>query len=104
MIEWLQDWYAGQCDGDWEHSYGIRIATLDNPGWQLSIALEGTELEGARFSKVARQDPADEHDWAHCWVESNYFQWRGGPHNLQALLRIFRDWVESHHCDSPDTP
>ncbi|MGL4464545.1 MAG: Imm53 family immunity protein [Planctomycetia bacterium] len=21
----LQDWYAAQCDGDWEHQQGIRI-------------------------------------------------------------------------------
>ena len=23
----LQDWYISQCDGDWEHTYGISIAT-----------------------------------------------------------------------------
>jgi hypothetical protein len=32
LLRWLQDWHAGQCDGDWEHSYGVDIGTLDNPG------------------------------------------------------------------------
>ena len=104
MIEWLQDWYAGECNGDWEHSYGVHIVTLDNPGWALSIALEETALEGVQLSKVTRQNPSDEHDWAIYWVENNYFQGRGGPRNLQELLQVFRVWVESHPHDSPDRP
>ncbi|MER6517583.1 immunity 53 family protein [Streptomyces sp. NPDC001553] len=42
----LQQWYAAACDGDWEHSYGIRIETTDNPGWILSVDLIGTSLRG----------------------------------------------------------
>jgi len=33
VMERIQDWYRRQCDGDWEHSYGVKIETLDNPGW-----------------------------------------------------------------------
>ena len=22
-LEWLQKWYLEQCDGDWEHGYGV---------------------------------------------------------------------------------
>ncbi|MGK7942612.1 MAG: Imm53 family immunity protein [Crocosphaera sp.] len=25
---WLQDWYTSQCNGEWEHTYGIDIKTL----------------------------------------------------------------------------
>jgi hypothetical protein len=32
ILPWLQGWYATQCDGDWEHEYGVSIETLDNPG------------------------------------------------------------------------
>ncbi len=31
----LQRWYSAQCDGDWEHGLGVRIETLDNPGWMV---------------------------------------------------------------------
>ncbi|WP_203237204.1 Imm53 family immunity protein [Streptomyces gilvosporeus] len=31
----LTAWYTSQCDGGWEHEYGIRIETLDNPGWSV---------------------------------------------------------------------
>ena len=63
----LERWYANQCDGDWEHSYGVKIETLDNPGWRVHIDLQGTakqdaELEG---SKINRADT----DWIIYWVE-----------------------------------
>ena len=42
----LQLWYSRQCDGDWEHGLGIRIESLDNPGWSVRIDLKGTNLDG----------------------------------------------------------
>lgn len=44
VFTWLQDWYIQNCDGDWEHCYGIKIETLDNPGWCIDIDLIGTNL------------------------------------------------------------
>jgi len=38
----LEDWYASVCDGDWEHTYGVKIGTLDNPGWTVDIDLRQT--------------------------------------------------------------
>ncbi|MFD5200063.1 Imm53 family immunity protein [Streptomyces sp. NPDC058375] len=28
----LQGWYSAQCNEDWEHEWGGKIETLDNPG------------------------------------------------------------------------
>ena len=28
-IALLQQWYLQQCNGDWEHSWGVRIETLE---------------------------------------------------------------------------
>ena len=39
LIHWIEKWYKGNCNGDWEHSYGITIETLDNPGWDFTIDL-----------------------------------------------------------------
>ncbi|MGW1432997.1 Imm53 family immunity protein [Streptomyces sp. NPDC002431] len=44
-MDWLQGWYSAQCDEDWEHEWGVRINTLDNPGWSVRIDLEDTDLE-----------------------------------------------------------
>jgi hypothetical protein len=94
MLAWLQGWYAGYCDGEWEHQYGIRIETLDNPGWLLHIDLNGTDLEGVEFAELVRQNPANVDDWVQCRVGDEVFTGAGGSHNLEELLRVFRTWVE----------
>jgi hypothetical protein len=93
LLEWLQAWYECQCDGDWEHQYGVRIDTLDNPGWLVTFNLKGTPLEGQVFSRV-RIDKSGS-DWIHYRAENDSFEGAGGPGNLIALLQSFRDWVES---------
>ncbi|WP_201783398.1 Imm53 family immunity protein [Brevibacillus reuszeri] len=25
IIKWLENYYSSNCDGDWEHGYGIRV-------------------------------------------------------------------------------
>jgi len=55
-FEWLSSWYHSHCDGDWEHSARIRISTIDNPGWSISINLEGTELEETNFEEFKKEN------------------------------------------------
>ncbi|MHC3815880.1 Imm53 family immunity protein [Streptomyces sp. DT9] len=50
LLDWLQNWYAQQCDGDWEHEWGVKIATLDNPGWTIEIDLKETDLEEREYT------------------------------------------------------
>lgn len=89
----LQEWYASQCDGDWEHEFGVRIGTLDNPGWSVEINLMETELEGADYAEVRVLDP--EREWVRTWVEGAKFRGVGGPPMLEAMLRQFLDWAAS---------
>lgn len=43
-IKKLQDWIISECNGDWEHSFGVTIESSDNPGWIIKIDLEETKL------------------------------------------------------------
>ena len=90
---WLQNWYKSQCNEDWEHSYGIDIKSLDNPGWLIVIDLLETELENYQFDEVLIKRSND--DWVHCFLEDGKFQGAGGSLNLLEIVNIFRDWVES---------
>ena len=90
---YLQEWYLEQCNGDWEHEFGIKIDTLDNPGWSLKIDLTGTPLEEKSFTKI-KHDITDD-NWIRCWVAEKKFQAGGGPSNLTDLVRIFIEWVNS---------
>ncbi len=54
----LMAWRRDHSNGDWEHSFRIRISTLDNPGWSVDINLEDTDLEDRDFAakKILRSD------------------------------------------------
>ena len=52
VLEWLQKWYLSQADGEWEHEHGIKIDTLDNPGWSVTLSLAGTILDSKKFERV----------------------------------------------------
>ncbi|WHY01339.1 immunity 53 family protein [Neobacillus sp. DY30] len=95
---WLQKWFAKQCDGDWEHSYGISIETLDNPGWRVKISLQNIDVEQKDI--VILNSERNESDWIHCKIaydkelDGIYFWGYGGIENLGEILDSFRRWVD----------
>ena len=89
---WIQDWYKSQCDGDWEHQFGIKVETLDNPGWSIQISIQETELQNKEFQNISIE--RIENDWFHCFVRDGKFEGPCGPYNLSEVLKIFREWVE----------
>jgi hypothetical protein len=88
VLTWIQSWYATQCDGDWEHEFGVKIDTLDNPGWSLAIDLENVTTEFDR--KFRREVTRSEDDWCISRVEGNQFLAYCGPLNLGEALHEFR--------------
>ena len=87
----LQTWYRAQCNGDWEHRYGLTIGTLDNPGWSVEIDLTGTALASRRFKPI--KDLAPTQDWLQCEVKDGKFVGHGGPTMLKPILRAFLSWA-----------
>ena len=96
-IVWLTAWYAAQCDGDWEHSYGVSIETLDNPGWSVKIDLQDTDQEDKSFDTVAVNMEASDSDpaerWHHCKVVENRFEAASSVHDLLTVIGVFRAWI-----------
>ena len=97
-IERLQDWYKLNCNGDWEHSYGFSISTLDNPGWTIRIDLEETCLEALNYSKEF-QNPNFEHDWFFIKTENKVLDIACGPENLKKVFEIFLDEIIPNYSD-----
>ena len=93
MIKWLEDWYLSQCNGYWEHDYGIKITTLDNPGWDVNIDLANTginipEEKWFFFEKSER-------DWYGYKIEQDVFSASGDPTKLNFLISLFKEKLES---------
>jgi hypothetical protein len=95
----LQEWDAAQCDGDWEHMFGVRIASLDNPGWLLEIDLGGTGLESRPFGTVI---DGEARRWVHMQVSKGV--WKGACHplGLDQVIDSFLAWARRH--GAPITP
>lgn len=111
VLQWLQNWYISQVDGDWEHQYGVAIETLDNPGWKVTIDLQRTYLAQKEWYKITGTSPdgmnweyegfesidrnfADD-NWMHCRVEDEKFIGMGDSFKLIDILETFRTWAES---------
>lgn len=95
----LQDWYSAQCNGEWEHMYGIKIETLDNPGWWFRVDLEMTGLIDKPFTPVSENDSSHGR-WLDCKV-NNIGEWSGSGDEtrLAEIVTRFLDWAKT-----PATP
>jgi hypothetical protein len=89
----LQSWFLSQCDDDWEHSSGIKIETLDNPGWTITINLTGTELSGKPYTVHEYGLDKEDHNWLHCEVKDDKFFAAGGPEKLEEMITVFLNWT-----------
>jgi hypothetical protein len=86
-LAWLQSWYSSRCDGTWEHSHGVKIDTLDNPGRLVTV-----DVGGSLLGKTRSEERSDE-DWISCKVANNLFAGAGGPGNLVEVLSVLRSWL-----------
>ncbi len=93
VIERFQNWYKSNCEGDRELIEGIRIYTIDNPGWSIEINLIATNLESKDFKEI-KSNYEDDLDWYRCWVEDKKWRGVGSPQHLETLLKIFLEWAQ----------
>lgn len=88
LIDALQSWYELQCDDVWEHSFGVEIATIDNPGWKVKIT-------GASARKPTKTDSErSDADWITVTATETEFNGYGGASNLEELLTLAVDWLQ----------
>jgi hypothetical protein len=94
IIIWLQNWYKQQCNDEWEHSYGISIDNIDNPGWKIEIDLKDTLVQNRTLEYKLVDN--SENDWYSYKVTDNKYVANGDPDKLEFLLHIFREFVEGN--------
>ena len=97
------NWYKTNCDGDWEHSYGIKLQTLDNPGWHLTVDLHETTLDGLTMQTIEEGCDPDESIWIHCQVLNNQFSASCNPDQLTRLFDEFALFLDSAKNQSNET-
>jgi hypothetical protein len=92
-LQKLNRWYESQCDGEWEHDYGVEIGTVDNPGWTLKIDLSDTELSDRPFGEIKRYN--SETDWIFARRTEDAFEASCDPSKLADMVDLFLAWAEA---------
>lgn len=87
ILEELQLWYQNQCDGNWEHNNVIKIETLDNPGWHITIDLEDTSLEGLAPFQI--DEELSDENWYSIALKHKKYIASGDPTKLEMLIAHF---------------
>ena len=94
-LQRLTDWYSQQCDGEWEHGFGFKITTLDNPGVAVDIWIRETSLESVPFEE--KKDDYESSDrWMICRRSVDRFEGRGAPGRLEDIIEEFLRWAGNH--------
>jgi len=98
LIKELENWYFSQCNKYWEDDFGIKIGTLDNPGWFLKIDLVDTNLEGKEYQDfsygVGDEAETSGNNWVSTKLENGKFVAHGGPQKLHELIKLFITWAK----------
>lgn len=94
MIDWLQNWFDAQCDGNWEHEYGIRIETIDNPGWNIEIDLP-PQISHSIASQEWQLFELSDNNWIGYKINNNIFSASGDQKKLNLMILIFKELVEN---------
>jgi hypothetical protein len=93
-ISLLERWYSARCNGTWEHGYGVKIDTIDNPGWTVRIGLHGTAKQNSKLERVKLDRTED--NWIHYRTEKSEFHIRCGARNLSEAIQLFVDGFDSN--------
>ena len=104
----IQQWYLRQCDGDWEHRYGVQIQSGENPGWWVKIDVAGTALAGKPFAKVLESIAPDRQShgdrWVRCELVDSVWNGAGGAKSLNRILLTFLNWAADVDPGWPGKP
>lgn len=93
ILVWLSKWYASECNGDWEHEYGILIRTTDNPGWSITIDLNDTFLENTEIVNDVIEKA--ENDWHFFQIKDKKYRAASDLSKLSFLLLKFKELAEN---------
>lgn len=97
LLNWIQRWFASNCDGDWEHGYGIKINGLLGRGWDVSINLLDTIYQNKKFA--FKREYKSEDDYYRVGTNQGKLIGNGGRKNLIDILSEFKDWITAQELD-----
>ncbi|MGF6148665.1 Uncharacterised protein [Kingella potus] len=101
----MNEWYARQCDGWWEHGNGISFSNIEISGWKLTIEDEEASGKSARTDFVLTRNRS-ERDWYAVkteheprWPEMTRLFAACGGESFSDMLDISYKWLVTGKYD-----
>ncbi len=94
-LEALMGWYNANCDGDWEHSYGVKIETTEEGGWLFQADLADTAY--ATDDLARRESRRSDADWLVVEIHDGAYRASGGGCSLIDIVAGFVAYVVPVH-------
>ena len=92
ILNWIQDWFKSNCDGEWEKGEVIQITTLDTPGWEVEIDISKTSVANLEIKWILNE--INRQDWYGVKVENQKFLAAGDASKLIFLLDLFKQMID----------
>jgi hypothetical protein len=92
ILDWIQNWFKTNCDGEWEKGEVIQITNLDNPGWEVEIDISKTSVANLDLKWILNE--IGKQDWYGVKIENQKFTAAGDSGKLIFLLGLFREMIE----------
>lgn len=92
ILDWIQNWFKDNCDGDWEKDEVIQITTLDAPGWEVEIDISKTSIANLEIKWILNE--INRQDWYGVKVEHQKFFAAGDANKLIFLLDLFKQMID----------
>jgi len=103
ILDYIQKWYFSYCNGDWEHTFGVTITTVQY-NWDVNISLIETKLEDISYQPQTINFYHNENDFLKCYLRSalHYkskepfnaeFKANGSANSLIEILNKFYEWT-----------
>lgn len=92
ILDWIQNWFKDNCDGDWEKGEAIHITSLDNPGWDVEIDISNTSIANINIKWILNENGPQ--DWYGVKIEDKKFNASGDSGKLKFLLSLFKEMIE----------
>lgn len=92
ILEWIQNWFKDNCNGDWEKGEVIQITNIDNPGWEVEIDVSNTSLAMLEIPWILNENKKQ--DWYGVKIENQKFTASGDARKLTFLLGLFKETIE----------
>ena len=92
ILNWIQNWFKDNCDGDWEQGEVIQITTLSNPGWEVEIDISKTSIANLNLKWILNEN--GKQDWYGVKIENQKFLAAGDAGKLPFLLDLFKQMID----------